>query len=814
MKRLIVLALALMLIIVLPAVATAEVSEEIPEIAMAGEAPEEIPEIGEAGEAPAEIPVEAAALEDAPAEAPEVALEEIPEAAEDPEAVGIEGEETALPEDDAAFDEALTDAGTDVLSNADVPNAGEGVALDGIHFPDAAFRDWVAGQFDTDGDGALSAGECAAVTMIDFTGADCASLEGIGHFTKLETLLCSKTQMTRLDLSGNPNLIDFYLTDNAQLAEVVTDNNPKLTNYVVTGSSLAGVDVRNLPMLNTLSLDGNPLTALAVRDAANLETLSCEGCGLESLEISGCPRLNWVNCSKNALTSLDLSGFARLRTLGCEYNAAPLSLKLRNDKSLVNVHVSDSCVTDIDLAGCVKLDQLYCENNALTSLDLSGLKALHILMAGNNQLTSVNVRGCPKLVWLDVTGNSIASVDIGKCATLTKIVRTGYIDHYDFGKKLYFCDDNHYYYLFIEPGLKFYAGGVLLYKYMEDPVFTDSTSPLKIDLHDGTFVVNMLYDDGGFGGVERITNKSPKIISLSRSNFVSALKTGTGKLAIATDDGRKFTLTVKVVDPTMPTAIALDATGPMYLELTETLQLNYTLSPAETATSAVTWKTSNKKIATVSKNGLVKPKKTGSVTITATTSRGKKSAKLKLRIVDSTLPTSVSIALPEDVRLSETGMPVIYLGETLRLDRTLAPDTAVSGITWTTSDKKIATVSKDGLVTAKKPGKVKITAATRNKKKAVITLRVVDPHAPVSVSFVEGDAVTLSLRDKTLKLNADVRATEGFEPVTKLTWSTANKKIATVGKTGLVTAKKAGKVKITVKTANGRKASIVVTVTP
>ena len=55
---------------------------------------------------------------------------------------------------------------------------------------------------------------------------------------------------------------------------------------------------------------------------------------------------------------------------------------------------------------------------------------------------------------------------------------------------------------------------------------------------------------------------------------------------------------------------------------------------------------------------------------------------------------------------------------------------------------------------------------------------------------------------------------EGFEPVTKLTWSTANKKIATVGKTGLVTAKKAGKVKITVKTANGRKASIVVTVTP
>jgi len=41
-----------------------------------------------------------------------------------------------------------------------------------------------------------------------------------------------------------------------------------------------------------------------------------------------------------------------------------------------------------------------------------------------------------------------------------------------------------------------------------------------------------------------------------------------------------------------------------------------------------------------------------------------------------------------------------------------------------------------------------------------------------------------------------------------LTWSSGNKKIATVSKTGLVNAKKKGTVTITVKTANNKKAKI------
>ena len=55
---------------------------------------------------------------------------------------------------------------------------------------------------------------------------------------------------------------------------------------------------------------------------------------------------------------------------------------------------------------------------------------------------------------------------------------------------------------------------------------------------------------------------------------------------------------------------------------------------------------------------------------------------------------------------------------------TLSPKKAKSKLTWTTSNKKVATVSSKGVVKAKKVGKAKITVTTANGKKATITITV------------------------------------------------------------------------------------------
>ena len=52
------------------------------------------------------------------------------------------------------------------------------------------------------------------------------------------------------------------------------------------------------------------------------------------------------------------------------------------------------------------------------------------------------------------------------------------------------------------------------------------------------------------------------------------------------------------------------------------------------------------------------------------------------------------------------------------------PGGAVTKLKWTTSDKKVATVSKDGVVKAKKPGEAEITVTTGNGKSATIKITV------------------------------------------------------------------------------------------
>ena len=63
----------------------------------------------------------------------------------------------------------------------------------------------------------------------------------------------------------------------------------------------------------------------------------------------------------------------------------------------------------------------------------------------------------------------------------------------------------------------------------------------------------------------------------------------------------------------------------------ETLTLNATIKPKNVTEKTITWKSSNKKVATVDKNGKVTAKKKGTCTITAITSNGKK-AKCKVTV--------------------------------------------------------------------------------------------------------------------------------------------------------------------------------------
>ena len=205
----------------------------------------------------------------------------------------------------------------------------------------------------------------------------------------------------------------------------------------------------------------------------------------------------------------------------------------------------------------------------------------------------------------------------------------------------------------------------------------------------------------------------------------------------------------------------------------------------------LTFESSSPKVAKVSAKGVVTALKKGKATITVY------SNKKKLTTCAVTV-----VAAPKKVTLSAK-KATLGVKEKLMLVPQITKNSHTS-FTWTVKNKKIATVSKAGVVTGVKAGKTTVTVKTHNGKKATLNVTVV--KAPKKVSF-NPKAVSIGVKEQ---LAVEPVLTAGSHA--SLTWSVKNKKIATVSQSGVITGKKAGKTTVTVKTHNGKKATLTVTV--
>lgn len=138
----------------------------------------------------------------------------------------------------------------------------------------------------------------------------------------------------------------------------------------------------------------------------------------------------------------------------------------------------------------------------------------------------------------------------------------------------------------------------------------------------------------------------------------------------------------------------------------------------------------------------------------------------------------------------------VYVGKKATIKVT---KTKVTGkVTFKSSNKKVATVNSKGVITGKKAGKAVITVKVGKYTKK-LTVKVKKP----SFKLVKSSAKLKKGNKTTIKVKA--------APVSKVTYKTSNKKVATVNSKGVVTAKKKGTAKITVK-CNGITRTFKVTV--
>ena len=371
-----------------------------------------------------------------------------------------------------------------------------------------------------------------------------------------------------------------------------------------------------------------------------------------------------------------------------------------------------------------------------------------------------------------------------------------------------------------------------------------------------TYALAAALDGTSVTGV-KYTSSDPKVAAVTAAGKITAKKAGNATVTAALGD---MTAACAVEVKKAPTQVTLNITKAVP-GAGEQLRLVATI-PEGTA-SAITYKTSNAKVATVDANGLVTAVAKGTATITAAACNGKK-ATCKLTVKPA--PTSIALAQTavtlsvgqkltpkvtltggaEEYALSSDGGAVTVSGTTIAAARTgsatvtaytynglkammrvtvVAAPTSVkfdkslyeigvkdtvalkpvfdadvpADLTYTSSDAKTAAVGADGVVTGKKAGRVTISVATHNGLTASCQVQVY--KAPTKVTMSQ---TALSL------YAGETAQLEGKLPensISTLTWTSDHPEIASVSAEGLVTAVAKGTAKITVATANNKKAT-------
>lgn len=224
---------------------------------------------------------------------------------------------------------------------------------------------------DLNNDGEIQVSEAEAVLWLNVSNNYIHSLEGIQSFTSLEYLGCVQNQLTSLDVTHCPNLV----------------------NLLCLWNQITSLDVTQNPNLTKLDCHGNDITSLNLIQNPSLEYLNCFDNKLTSLDLTQNPNLKYLNCSINSITSLDVTQNPSLEELRC-YDNQLTSLDVSQNPNIVGLDCSENSITSVDITQNPSIHFLSCQNNQLNSLNVKNgnSSAIYNLNANPNpNLTCIQV---------------------------------------------------------------------------------------------------------------------------------------------------------------------------------------------------------------------------------------------------------------------------------------------------------------------------------------------------------------------------------------------------------------------------------------
>ena len=238
--------------------------------------------------------------------------------------------------------------------------------------------------------------------------------------------------------------------------------------------------------------------------------------------------------------------------------------------------------------------------------------------------------------------------------------------------------------------------------------------------------------DGTAARVRTYSVSNTKVLTIS-GGTITAKSTGTATVTVKLFNG--VTAQCKVTVRKAPSTVSLNHRE-LAMGIGESTTLKATL-PSGTASYHKTFSVSNRGVLSCDANGQLKALSEGTATVTVKLFNG------------VTAQCNVTVAPPPQYLGVADDLAVLYIGETFRLTPQNENGTTYSGVTYTSGDKRVATVTQDGLVRAVGAGTTDITLKTYNGRAAKAAVIVYD--SGIISSFPSLDETARYLNQATLR---------------------------------------------------------------
>ena len=300
-------------------------------------------------------------------------------------------------------------------------------------------------------------------------------------------------------------------------------------------------------------------------------------------------------------------------------------------------------------------------------------------------------------------------------------------------------------------------------------------------------------------------SSNSKIATVDKNGKVKALKVGNAIITATSTDGSNVSAQCKIKVVQRVTKIKLNKSIINLSKKGKTAKLKATVLPNNAYNKSVTWKSNNTKVVTVDKNGKIK----------ATTNKGttyvnaiaKDGRKIRTRILVVVGKKVKKITLNKTSVTLNRGAK----NRTYQLKKSIKNKNATyKAVAWKTSNKNVATVDNNGKVTVLKKGTVTITAKAKDGSNKSAKCKFTVKQLVTKLSYNNKKQVKEVYKNKKMKFAVTVAPSNANNK--GLTYSSSNKKVATVNSKGVIKGIKAGTVTITAKAKDGSRKAVKLTV--